>query len=203
MPKRLLIEHGIYQDQCAVAVRYMRNGKSHEDRFPLGTSLHVLRRWRLRCTDTNPNRRYPRQPLFDHVGRTPPCLPANKHCYIYFVRAGNFIKIGRAINPEHRLADLQMTSPKRLVLLIAVAGNPRDETTLHRRFRDLRVQGEWFRFGGALVWFITSLQQGLKLDDLLSVNMDQAVAAWSARRAGAFMRPKPVLEDDGVLLGLA
>lgn len=65
---------------------------------------------------------------------------------VYFVRAETGqIKIGRSIDPLGRLGELQTGSPNALKLIAHVeeAGDI-TERTLHRRFEESRVSGEWF-----------------------------------------------------------
>lgn len=80
----------------------------------------------------------------------------SKYCEkIYFIRAGNLVKIGRSVNPGERLKALrsdkkQTIIPKEVDMseaeLIAVfPGGRRVESRLHFEFRRHRVAGEWFR----------------------------------------------------------
>jgi hypothetical protein len=65
--------------------------------------------------------------------------------YVYFVGDGELVKIGRTINMEGRLAALQTSHHRKLELLALAVGDPKSETTLHRRFSAGRTRGEWFR----------------------------------------------------------
>jgi Meiotically up-regulated gene 113 len=64
---------------------------------------------------------------------------------VYFVRAGDAVKIGRTGNLAARLKALATGSAVVLELLAAVPGGARLEARLHRRWRHLRLRGEWFR----------------------------------------------------------
>lgn len=66
--------------------------------------------------------------------------------WIYFVQAGDGgpVKIGRAVNVKHRLAELQTAHYEDLRLLVAVQGTVFDERRLHREFQQARIRGEWF-----------------------------------------------------------
>ncbi|MBD2019194.1 GIY-YIG nuclease family protein [Leptolyngbya sp. FACHB-36] len=78
--------------------------------------------------------------------------------FVYLIRAGrgNLYKIGVAIDPTRRLAQLQTGSPHRLSLV--AAKRYRDpyqrESTLHRQYRAYRVRddGEWFRLPFWVAW---------------------------------------------------
>jgi hypothetical protein len=73
---------------------------------------------------------------------------------VYFVRAGNAVKIGFSRNVERRLVDLQISFPSRIELLLALRGSVVTERQLHHKFRSLRLNGEWFKFEGALADYI-------------------------------------------------
>lgn len=76
------------------------------------------------------------------------CRPkANPFGTIYFIApAGGPIKIGfTVVEPECRLAELQIGSPVPLELVGSRPGYRSDEQWLHGRFTDQRMHGEWFR----------------------------------------------------------
>src|SRR3990167_3710274 len=64
---------------------------------------------------------------------------------VYFIRevGTEIVKIGSSKRPWHRLAQLQVGSPRNLELV----GNSKidDEKHYHRRFSKKRIRGEWFR----------------------------------------------------------
>lgn len=68
--------------------------------------------------------------------------------FVYFVGAegGHSIKIGAFTNVESRLSSLNSASPVRLVILASFASLDMyvDESSLHKRFQHLRLNGEWF-----------------------------------------------------------
>ena len=63
------------------------------------------------------------------------------------MRAGRYYKIGRTTNLDGRLSALstQLPFPVDLVRSFKVANAPQKEHTLHERFADKRVRGEWFQ----------------------------------------------------------
>lgn len=75
---------------------------------------------------------------------------------IYFIQAedSKAIKIGIADNPQRRLAALATGSAEPLTLLGVQHGVKADEIDLHRRFRSLRLKGEWFQPGQDLLDYI-------------------------------------------------
>jgi excisionase family DNA binding protein len=80
-------------------------------------------------------------------------------CYVYFIRRGDFVKIGKAGNVEKRLRALQAANPEPLELLATVYDDNGHalERELHRKFAALRTTGEWFRLESELAEFIREL----------------------------------------------
>jgi len=64
--------------------------------------------------------------------------------YIYFIEAGDMVKIGYSTHPNKRFMDLQITSPVPLTLNYLIPGDPGLERHLHKQFAHLRAHGEWF-----------------------------------------------------------
>lgn len=80
---------------------------------------------------------------------------------VYFVRAGDAIKIGFSINSAGRIAGLQTSNHESLELLGTMPGTERDEQRLHAMFQHLRLRGEWFTAGPDLLRYIeTETEQG-------------------------------------------
>lgn len=78
---------------------------------------------------------------------------------IYFVQADTDgpIKIGTTTQLEQRLAALSNSDPAKLHLLATMPGDNKDEAQLHKRFRRLRLHGEWFAPDAELRDFIAGL----------------------------------------------
>ncbi len=66
---------------------------------------------------------------------------------IYFIQHGEVgaIKIGFTDDIKRRLNEFQTASPAKLYLLYATDGIYEDETELHKKFKEFREYGEWFR----------------------------------------------------------
>jgi hypothetical protein len=64
--------------------------------------------------------------------------------YVIHAQGCGLFKIGWAKDPAKRIRDLQTASPDALELVGSRPGTLRDEADLHRRFRPLRIRGEWF-----------------------------------------------------------
>lgn len=66
--------------------------------------------------------------------------------FVYFIQAGTDgpIKIGVAVDPVGRLAELQNANAAKLVLLAACPGRRDEESRLHAACRHSRIRGEWY-----------------------------------------------------------
>jgi hypothetical protein len=73
---------------------------------------------------------------------------------VYFIRCGDFIKIGFSEQTERRFKSLQTAAAAPLELLGTIHGER--ELELHRQFAHLRSHGEWFRAAPELLAFITA-----------------------------------------------
>lgn len=81
--------------------------------------------------------------------------------WVYFIQAADSgpIKIGFTTgDPRSRMASLQTGNPHPLRLLVVVPGTPEDEGSLHERFAQSRMQGEWFAPSPILIAFILGAQ---------------------------------------------
>lgn len=65
--------------------------------------------------------------------------------FVYFIRCGDFVKIGFSKDPGGRLRALLPGSPHDMQLLAAHPGTERDEAALHRALAKHRHKWEWFR----------------------------------------------------------
>jgi hypothetical protein len=69
---------------------------------------------------------------------------------IYILGYDQFVKIGWSNNIRARFKQIQRGVPNDLTLYGCVIGARADETSLHHRFAEYRVRGEWFRKEGKL-----------------------------------------------------
>lgn len=74
--------------------------------------------------------------------------------WVYFIRGGDFIKIGWSQDPDRRRNDLSTGSPFKLEVIGKVPGSGEDEQSFHRAFSHLRTNGEWFEASPELLAFI-------------------------------------------------
>lgn len=67
--------------------------------------------------------------------------------FIYIVQAGEFVKIGIAVDVKVRLSELQVGCPYQMSLLRFWRSlkPARDERMIHHKLKPYRVRGEWFK----------------------------------------------------------
>ncbi len=85
---------------------------------------------------------------------------ADGWCYVYFVSAGDRVKIGRATDVGRRFLTLQTAHAADLKLVLAIPAHAALEGAIHRRFAHLKTRGEWFRLEPDLLAFIDAVRQG-------------------------------------------
>jgi len=73
---------------------------------------------------------------------------------IYFIEAGDFIKIGYSRSMEARLHKMATDVPGELKVLHVEPGTFKQEKIFHRHFAAIRGRGEWFRKTPELLEFI-------------------------------------------------
>ncbi len=73
--------------------------------------------------------------------------------YLLFDKISRLYKIGRSIEPGNRISRIQ--SPGKLELITVI--NQNVEKSLHRKFKDKRIHGEWFKLSDSDVKYIISL----------------------------------------------
>ena len=65
---------------------------------------------------------------------------------LYFIKCGNYIKIGVSDNVQRRLNDLKASNPLPLELIYFGKGEGRDEEMWHKVFAHRHHHGEWYEF---------------------------------------------------------
>jgi hypothetical protein len=73
---------------------------------------------------------------------------------VYIAQAGGElgpVKIGRASQPESRIADLQTGHYATLILLRVIDGGSALERALHKRYAAKKIRGEWFEFDASML----------------------------------------------------
>jgi hypothetical protein len=84
-----------------------------------------------------------------------------KNQFVYIIQSGDDgpVKIGTAKDPIMRVAELQTGSPYQLYLREVLVGGVRIERRLHKRFKDDRLQGEWFGASEAVLAYASKMAQ--------------------------------------------
>lgn len=104
-------------------------------------------------------------PIYDRLERELAAMPEDDNIQnaaklpaklpvVYFIRSGEFIKIGRSSSWPTRYSDLRNNSPHPIVPLLVMRAKPSLETKLHARFKPDRVKGEWFRPSYAIMDYV-------------------------------------------------
>lgn len=66
--------------------------------------------------------------------------------FVYFLRCGDFVKIGYSSKPTARLAALRTATPHESELIAKFPGTISHEKAVHRCLQHLHHRREWFRF---------------------------------------------------------
>lgn len=85
--------------------------------------------------------------------------PQPKEGYVYLLHGGGAFKIGKAQDPSKRIRQLEIALPYPVQTVATV---PTDdaralESKLHKRFKDKRLNGEWFDLSAQDVAYIKGL----------------------------------------------
>lgn len=77
---------------------------------------------------------------------------------VYFLRAGDFIKIGKTTGtPDHRVSQLKTGCPFPIEVVATTPGGLDVERALHKRFAALRAHGEWFHAAPDLLAHVATI----------------------------------------------
>jgi hypothetical protein len=74
--------------------------------------------------------------------------------HVYFIRCGDFVKVGVAKRLHARFSCLQLSTPHDIALLTALPGDCTLEKMMHAQFAAHHHRGEWFRLEGTLKTFL-------------------------------------------------
>ena len=77
---------------------------------------------------------------------------------IYFVRSGDYVKIGYTQHPQDKISVIGTSCPERIEVLLIINGTREDETVLHEFFKSDHHNREWFKFTAKVVKFIRDNQ---------------------------------------------
>tara|TARA_B110000503_G_scaffold135328_1_gene215715 strand:+ start:213 stop:689 length:477 start_codon:yes stop_codon:yes gene_type:complete len=80
---------------------------------------------------------------------------------VYFIKQGDYVKIGFTNRFKTRLTQLQVSSPIKLEVLAIIDGDKSDEQKFHEQFKHISSNGEWFMQCDELKSFIDLLDTTL------------------------------------------
>ena len=80
---------------------------------------------------------------------------------VYFIKQGDYVKIGYTFRFKTRLFQLQVASPIKLEVLGIIEGDKNQEQLIHEKFKHISSNGEWFIYCDELKLFIDSLDTSL------------------------------------------
>lgn len=81
--------------------------------------------------------------------------------WVYFIRAGDAVKIGHSRDPQKRLKQLSTGSAEPLELWHRLPGDKQVERDLHKQFADERLNGEWFRVSDRIQEYVEAARHPL------------------------------------------
>ncbi|MCT7958858.1 GIY-YIG nuclease family protein [Laspinema palackyanum] len=95
------------------------------------------------------------------TGQFPGNSTSETHGFVYVIRSGNLVKIGRTNNLKRRLRQLSTMNSKELELIcsISTGDSVTLEKQLHQQFKQFRQHGEWFDLPDESVQWLKSLSE--------------------------------------------
>jgi hypothetical protein len=117
--------------------------------------------------------------------------------FIYFVQAGDFVKIGQSKEWKQRLRFLQTGMPHEITPILVFADRPVLEKKLHSRFKADRVRGEWFRLSQQIIDYIGKNRARCVLTETttklcLPPEQRAAISEWAAAQAPGLSLPDAI-----------
>ena len=84
--------------------------------------------------------------------------------FLYFIKAGNFVKVGRSTNPNKRMASHQVSNPHECILLCSIKGDMFDlEKEAQFELRKYHQRGEWYKLTPRVKEYIKLVKKHKKL----------------------------------------
>jgi Meiotically up-regulated gene 113 len=91
-----------------------------------------------------PSKRIQCVPMLQIANVVVPPLGPNCYGHVYVIGFADYVKIGWSEDVGRRLFDLQKHAPEKLVIYRLFAAKKATEKKLHRKFKRLRLHGDWF-----------------------------------------------------------
>lgn len=154
--KKRKVEPGIRKDAFGYEAYATLRTRFVAKRFPLDTPLSAMRRWREETkAQLVVDAELEPRPDVENLPRS-----LKGWCYIYVLRDGDIVKIGRAVNVKQRLTELKTGHHRPLTLMAAIPAHAALEAAIHERFARERQHGEWFVLSDSLRRFIEQAAAG-------------------------------------------
>jgi len=97
--------------------------------------------------------------------------PVEDDGYVYFIRDGEYMKIGYSTDVQQRMKSLITANPRDIELIAVFPGSTKTERELHSAFAYCRHRGEWFHIDP-------------KMYDIINVVREQinsVLSGWTAK----------------------
>ncbi len=78
---------------------------------------------------------------------------------LYFIRAGDAVKIGRTRDVAARVRNIQANNHEEVDCLVVLKGRGHEEKVWHQQFRDGHIRGEWFRWSPEIELAVNEARQ--------------------------------------------
>lgn len=143
------------QSEVGHALKKIRDERLYRAEFD-NFYVYCARRWGMmpdRVDWLIENADKPQAPAF----APSPKKPDSKQSRVYFMQAGELVKIGTTTDLPKRISALRLASPVELKVIATIPGNAKKEAELHKRFAAYRKHGEWFVFSDEIKSFVESL----------------------------------------------
>jgi hypothetical protein len=122
---------------------------------------------------------------------------------LYVIGEPEYVKIGWAVSPQKRMAELQMGNARRLEILVTVPLYVCPEKAAHNRFAHLRAGGEWFRRTAEIDAFIRELKQRLTIERRMQRRIQKTLTVGLRPRPSRMEKLNHSVWWHGVRAGLA
>ena len=117
---------------------------------------------------------------------------------IYFIKQGDYVKIGYTTLFKKRLNQLQTSSPVKLEVLALIKGDRVEEKNYHNAFKHINSNGEWFLYNNEIERFVDALDKDLMWKYGLVENETSPIGLIKQTR----LEKKISLEELGEKLGI-
>lgn len=102
---------------------------------------------------------------------------------VYFIRAGDYLKIGKTDDIKKRVAQLQTGCPHDLQVVLLVPGDEREEGLSHEELKSEHVRGEWFKISEKTVAYMVDVSWAARTPMLIKPS-ELGFGAWDEREYG-------------------